>query len=227
MHGNNLLTDGVDVMSDSSRVWEIYASLVLQHIDANTYSSLEYGERPDLSDRAGGLGIEVTRAIDKKSAEVESLYDGLLSEADEQRRKDKICQIRKSGGTVGEGWLIGPKGTDDFDLVLERFKRKTEKLNSEGFRIFEHNQLFIFSSILADCEMLDDALLRLGELCDAQYAFDRVFVSVPGEVYDFDLVDNAYSSHPVNRYVQKTLAFRANDLYKRQCNGIGELAELR
>ena len=198
-------------MSDSSRVWEIYASLVLQYIDASTYSSLEYGERPDLSDRDGGLGIEVTRAIDEKSAEAESLYEGLLSEVDEQKRKDKICQIRKSGGTVGEGWLIGPKGTDNFDLVLECFKEKTKKLNSEGFRLFDHNQLFVFSSILADAEMLDDALLHLLGQRGESRAFERVFVSVPDEVYDFDLVNNSYY-----------LAFRAHDLCERRVEGIEE-----
>ena len=64
-------------------IWEVYARLVLQFIDAATYGHLSYGDKPDLRDGALDLGVEVTQALATRNQEADALYAKLRTESSE------------------------------------------------------------------------------------------------------------------------------------------------
>lgn len=184
-----------DVLPPHTRldIWEVYARLVLQFIDAAEYGHLVYGDKPDLRDEELDLGVEVTQAIPACNQEADALYARLHSEDDEASRSRLIGRIEQVGGKVLDHVLFGPNGIDSFDLIIDALKEKLEKLNTGGYEHFKHNHLFIRSNIYADSEMLDDGLASLIALNVQILSFERVVISVPGHNYDLDLINGLYS----------------------------------
>jgi len=86
------------------------------------------------------------------------------------------------------GILVGIPENNNFLLIVQSFKLKLSKLNGDGYKKFENNYLFVFSSILADEKMIMDATI---EMIDYQNDFDikfnKVIVSVPEQIYICDL----------------------------------------
>jgi hypothetical protein len=194
-----------DVLPPHTRldIWEVYARLVLQFIDAAKYGHLVHGDKPDLQDVKLNLGVEVTQAIPDRNQEAEALYAGLHNEKDEASRSRTIERIEQLGGKVFNHVLFGPNGTDNFDLIIDAFKEKLRKLNAGGYKHFEHNHLFIRSNIYADSVMLDKGLASFVALNIRTISFERIIVSVPGHNYDFDLINRLY----------RDLSFTSTDQY--------------
>lgn len=190
-------------------VWEVYARLVLQRVDYGTYSHLFHGDKPDLFDDDLDLGVEVTRAVSPENEEANSLYVRLRNKKEEPKREQLLERIEQLGGKVSEWGLLGPSGTDNFDLAIRSFKTKIDRLNSDDFRSFGHNHLFIISNVLAvDC-MLIEFLKRIEERNNGDATFERVVVSVPGNNIVFDLVNHAFEEHPFTRNEQYEIAREA------------------
>lgn len=169
-------------------IWECYARHVLQLIDSDKYGNLTYSDKPDLIDRAQSLGIEVTASQSQDSRKAESLYSKLLYENDSSQEKRRIELIEQCGAHFEKGVLYGPNGSDSFEPVIEALRKKLDRLDSGDYEPFRRNELFVRSNILADEEMLREALSNMkkessGHSCH----FASVIVSVPGYNYVFDL----------------------------------------
>lgn len=176
-------------------IWECYARHVLQFIDSNKYGNLTYSDKPDLIDRTRSLGIEVTDSQSRESREAESLYSRLAFIDDQSWRKRQIERIEQCGAHYESGILFGPKGTDPFELVYEALNKKLERLNSNDYELFRRNELFVKSAILADEEMLREALSKMEKQShDHPRRFASVTVSVPGHNYVFDFDSSTYKS---------------------------------
>lgn len=176
-------------------IWECYARHVLQFIDSNKYGNLTYSDKPDLIDRTRSLGIEVTDSQSRESREAESLYSRLAFIDDQSWRKRQIERIEQCGAHYESGILFGPKGTDSFELVYEALNKKLERLNSNDYELFRRNELFVKSTILADEEMLREALSKMEKQSrDHPRRFASVTVSVPGHNYVFDFDSSTYKS---------------------------------
>ena len=106
-------------------IWECYARHVLQFIDSNKYGNLSYSDKPDLIDRTRSLGIEVTDAQSRESREAESLYSRLAYIDNQSWKQRQIERIEQCGAHYEGGILIGPRGTDSFELVYEALNKKT------------------------------------------------------------------------------------------------------
>lgn len=176
-------------------IWECYARHVLQFIDSNKYGNLTYSDKPDLIDRTRSLGIEVTDSQSRESREAESLYSRLAFIDDQSWRKRQVERIEQCGAHYESGILFGPKGTDSFELVYEALNKKLERLNSNDYELFRRNELFVKSTILADEEMLREALSKMEKQSrDHPRRFASVTVSVPEHNYVFDFDSSTYKS---------------------------------
>ncbi|WP_443613538.1 hypothetical protein [Adlercreutzia sp.] len=204
--------DGVLPSHMALDIWEIYARLVLQHIDSATYGGLLHGDKPDLFDNYRELGVEVTQAISTEGQEAGSLYTRLNETEDEAERSRLVERIEQLGAKVCDHVLFGPNGKDSFDLILSIFKNKLAKINNGGYRQFAHNHLFIRSDILAGEEMLGSALLQFANLNESPQSFERGIVSVPGHNYDFDLLATSYHDLPFSSNDQYEMAEKARTL---------------
>lgn len=167
---------------------ECYARHVLQFIDSNKYGNLAYSDKPDLIDREQSLGIEATASQSQDSRKAESLYSKLLYENDSSQEKRRIELIEQCGAHFEKGVLFGPNGTDSFEPIIEALRKKLDRLDSGDYETVRRNELFVRSNILADAEMLREALSNMKkESSDHSCHFASVIVSVPGYNYVFDL----------------------------------------
>lgn len=195
--------------------WEVYARLVLQHIDPETYKGLSHSDRPDLVDHDASLGVEVTQALPANEKEAEALYASVVNVPESRGRTRRIERMGQLGAKVYDWGMFGPTGTDSFALILDAFRVKTCKLN-DGYAELDHNHLFVLSSIFANDRMLVDALgkmVNVNQSVDARMrAFEKVVVSVPGHNYVFDLASGSYSSRPFVSRDQYEIAERAHEI---------------
>lgn len=101
--------------------------------------------------------------------------------------------------------MFGPKGTDDYSLVLKAYETKLDKLNGGKYRIFNQNELFVLSTIHAVDAMNEAALKRMQQLkAGKPISFSKVYVSVPSFIYVFDLDANEH----------KTVVFSNDEQYR-------------
>lgn len=195
---------------------EVYARLILEHIDPVMYGGLIVKDKPDLIDYKASLGIEVTEANPQANKEADALYSEMQNSGfDATAHARSIERIEQLGGQVISGILFGPGGNDSFDLIMDAFKKKAKKLNKGEYEPLKHNHLFIFSWILADRIMLEGALCRFAELNALPIKFERVIVNVPGRNYDFDLVNQTVEEHPFGSREQFDIAEKAYSICKR------------
>ena len=149
----------------TSRYSEVKAKLILEHIDPVMYGGLIVKDKPDLIDYKASLGIEVTEANPQANKEADALYSEMQNSGfDATAHARSIERIEQLGGQVIDGILFGPGGNDCFDLIMDAFIKKAEKLNKGKFEPLKHNHLFIISWILANRRMLEDALRRFAKL---------------------------------------------------------------
>lgn len=194
---------------------EVYAKLILEHIDPVMYGGLIVKDKPDLIDYKASLGIEVTEANPQANKEADALYSEMQNSGfDATAHARSIERIEQLGGLVISGILFGPGGNDSFDLIMDAFKKKAEKLNEGEYESLEHYHLFIISCILANRRMLEDALCRFAKLNALPVKFERVIVNVPGRNYDFDLINHTVEEHPFESREQFDIAEKAYSIWK-------------
>ena len=195
---------------------EVYAKLILEHIDPVMYGGLIVKDKPDLIDYKTSLGVEVTEANSQAGKEADALYSKMQNnDLDAAKYARSIERIEQLGGQVIDGILYGPGGNDCFDLIMDAFIKKAEKLNKGKFEPLKHNHLFIISWILANRRMLEDALRRFAKLNTLPVKFERVIVNVPGRNYDFNLINHTVEEHPFGSREQFDVAEKANSICKR------------
>lgn len=199
----------------TSRYSEVKAKLILEHIDPVMYGGLIVKDKPDLIDYKASLGIEVTEANPQANKEADALYSEMQNSGfDATAHARSIERIEQLGGKVISGILFGPGGNDSFDLIMDTFKKKAEKLNEGEYESLEHYHLFIISCILANRRMLEDALCRFAKLNALPVKFERVIVNVPGHNYDFDLINHTVEEHPFGSREQFDIAEKAYSIWK-------------
>lgn len=157
-------------------------------IDSDKYGNLAYSDKPDLIDREQSLGIEATASQSQDSRKAESLYSKLLYENDSSQEKRRVELIEQCGAHFEKEVLYGPNSSDSFEPVIEALRKKLDRLDSGDYETVRRNELFVRSNILADAEMLREALSNMKkESSDHSCHFASVIVSVPGYNYVFDL----------------------------------------
>lgn len=194
---------------------EVYAKLILEHIDPVMYGGLIVKDKPDLIDYKTSLGVEVTEANPQANKEADALYSEMQNNGfDATACARSIERIEQLGGQVIDRILYGPGGNDNFEPIMASFEEKARKLNKGEYEPLEHNHLFIFSWILADRRMLENALRRFAELDVLPVKFERLIVNVPGRNYDFDLVNHMVEERPFGSREQFDIAEKAYSICK-------------
>ena len=192
-----------------SKYLEFYAKVVLEKLFG--YQNLQISNKPDLQNVKGSIGIEVTSSIQKEQHEIESLYSqGKEIKCSKliRRGDDFMPEIRE--GIIQNGILIGFSEGDSFANVNEAYDLKCEKLSQGNYKSFKRYELFIESDILANDKMLKEELKYLcSEYLNSPTRYEKIFVSVPGYIYIFNLVNNEYSHQKINQEIQYWIAEEA------------------
>lgn len=205
---------------------ECLAKIVLETMFPSDFMDLELKDKPDLQNAEMQIGVEVTRAINQIQEQNEKLYTKI--EYGQIRNKRKSIEIINSsykprsmvinGKEIGEpdryynGILVGIPERDSFDRILKSFKDKMCKLNKDGYTIFSHNYLFLFSDILANQEMIDEVMAQMNKFqANYERKFQQIFVYVPSYFYILNLVNNIGEIKNIKEY-QYNLSIHARDM---------------
>jgi hypothetical protein len=176
--------------------WECYAKIVLEDLFSDRFCNLILADKPDLQDVNGVVGIEVTRADKQDQIEIERLYSGLFYKEQNQIARD-IERIEQLGAKVFPGFLAGIKLVDDFSQINKAIDAKCKKIAKGEYKKFETYQLFLFSSIYAVDDMLNEELQHLISN-DIGKFYHVIYILVPGCMYCFDLKLGNYKTFDID-----------------------------
>lgn len=169
--------------------YECLAKIVLEETFPDEFSNLLLRDKPDIQDIKNSVGIEVTKAETRESEEAESLYSRLPFVASSNREKI-IERIEQLGSNYNNG-VLSESGYDDFNLINNAINRKIQTLLKGEYRKLNQYRLFVFSSIYASDEMMQDELDYLKENNTVQL-LKMIYVYTPGYLYRLDLIHQAY-----------------------------------
>ena len=193
------------------RYWECYAKALLENYFPQTFQGLCVKDKPDLQSSDGAKGIEVTWAKEEKQMKAESHYVD-ISYGRARNKEKAIEEIEKCGAQYNAGILVS-KGEDSFVLILNSLEKKLETINKGHYHWCSENYLLVLSQICADTKMKEQALQQMRALSQKyDTSFGKIYVSVPEEIYVFDIEKNACSTIAVSRTKQFEMARQTREL---------------
>jgi hypothetical protein len=173
-------------------------------------------DKPDLQDPAGGVGVEVTRAMLGDAGR----ETGLLTITDsESRGKEEpvqtdiaVCQYRLSGGST-VSYTGKAARISDMELLFS-FHKKLQKLNNEDFRKYKENDLYIFSpmfNIFGPGSMEQFAKKAEDFQLSSAIRFDNVFVNDFARLFICGLHSGKVSAIRVSEEKQRMYCLAAKE----------------
>lgn len=197
---NKIIDPNKPLPSNTIYKWhECFAKVMLEFALPNDFNNLKIKEKPDLQNIELNLGIEVTTAENKKDLEMERLYTYLEYDLirDKQKVKNKIEHL---GGSISNGILVHPVRYRDLDSIKNSILEKLNKLNGNGYQIFEHNYIFITESDMIlenECAGLLDEYIELQN--NFRIKFEKVYIyQYGGKLFEFNMVDRNYNIYTLN-----------------------------
>jgi len=197
---NKIIDPNKPLPSNTIYKWhECFAKVMLEYALPNDFNNLKIKDKPDLQNIELNLGIEVTTAENKKDLEMERLYTYLEYDLirDKQKVKNKIEHL---GGSISNGILVHPVRYRDLDSIKNSILEKLNKLNGNGYQIFEHNYIFITESDMIlenECAGLLDEYIELQN--NFRIKFEKVYIyQYGGKLFEFNMVDRNYNIYTLN-----------------------------
>lgn len=196
------------------RYWECYAKILLENYFPQTFQGLCIKDKPDLQSCDGIKGVEVTWAIKEKQMKAESLYVDICY--GRTRNKEKAIEKIGKCGVQYKAGILTSKGEDSFVLILNSLEEKLETINKGHYHPCSEYYLLILSEIYADTKMKEQALQQMLALSQKyKISFSKIYVSVPEEIYVFDIERGSCSTIAVSSMKQFEMAQQARELVVR------------
>ena len=182
---------------------EYFAKVVLEMYFPEKFSDLQILDRPDLRDEKHNIGIEVTNAEPQIYHKREDLWRKALYSSDEKKREKCKEYMKKKLNIKFQGAVQSMGGTRVGELVNSietAFDDKLNKLQNDGFKKYQQNDLFILTGIIFGHFDLDDLnnphkyleyMVHRNE--QVKYRFDNVYFKLVGSICHFDLKSKNYN----------------------------------
>ena len=203
--------------------FERYASLTLESLLGDEYSSLVNKDRPDLQSVDGRLGIEVTRAMEPNKKEANQLLKELAGMHINDEQRADMQAIVDSGYAYGLPGLqfTGTLEWEYWSLAqpLQRIlKSKVEKVAGGFYGNFAEYGLYVFCRDILDLTQVENAvnyMLTLQNNLDIR--FKTMYLSQTDTLYVCNLSDNILEEgiesrikiYPVPDHLRREFFFKA------------------
>lgn len=160
------------------------ARRMLMYVHPKKYEDAVLADAPDIVCEKYSVGVEVTSGLRQdilqdisRAGRISGKKDDELTKIDRENiEKGRVLSFRTDSGVNIAGTWATWGSTFGHATIL---KKKCQKLNNSHFRVFKHNELFIFAWLI-DQEELDEALeyIAAGKWIaeDARYVFDTIFI---------------------------------------------------
>ena len=148
------------------------------------YEDAVLADAPDIVCEKHSVGVEVTSGLRQdilqdlsRAGRISGKTDAELTKIDRENiEKGRVLSFRTDSGVNMAGTWATWDSTFGHETIL---KKKCKTLTSSHFRVFRHNELFIFAWLI-DQEELDEALeyIATGKWIaeNARYVFDTIFI---------------------------------------------------
>lgn len=198
------------------RFSECFAKVVLETYFNDRYCDLLLSDKPDLFDEKNKIGVEVMEAVDERKREAQTLWDEMPNKTEKQqeRAKERMKQLGEEyqGGIQSWSSVEYPYNLENspLQIVIRGMKGKIKKLLK--YTECEKYDLFIFSCLYIQEEMMPRLFTKLKELNHGEKTFSVVFLYGQKTMVKFNFeTDNYIISKDENQF---EISERANQLLK-------------
>lgn len=134
---------------------EDYAKLCIEKAFPNLKWDLvrQENDPPDLADYRNNIGVEVVRAIEQKTAQIQSEYEKYCEKSEAIDIKEKLERITNNSKSrlahdlndniIG---LVCVTGEEQYTLIKEMIIKKTKILNKQNYPAYDEDCLFVYNS---------------------------------------------------------------------------------
>ena len=160
------------------------ARRMLAYVYPQKYDDALLSDAPDIVCEKHSVGIEVTSGLREdilqslsRAASITGKTDDELTKIDKVNiQKDRVLSFHTNSGVNIAGTWATWGSTFAHETIL---KKKCQKLNSPHFRVFDHNELFIFAWLI-DQDELNEAIEYIAGgkwfAKNAGYVFDTIYI---------------------------------------------------
>lgn len=160
------------------------ARRMLMYVYPEKYNDAVLADAPDIFCEKHSVGVEVTSGLRQdifqdlsRAGSISGKTDDELTKIDRENiEKRRVWSFQTDSGMNVAGTWATWGSTFAHETIL---KKKCQKLNSAHFRVFDHNELFIFAWLI-DQDELEEAFEYIagGKWIaeDARYRFDTIYI---------------------------------------------------
>ncbi len=206
-----LLLTGKPLRSrDRKKYIENLALRILQYCYDGVYDEFELHDAPDIRNRKGTIGIEVTEAITDVDAQIDGEFVKYRLENNIER-KERSKQIIEHRGAKLEDNTLSKLDTDSTIEILtiqNAIKKKMEKLKEYKRKGFQKLELFVYYKDLPIPMKLDHWKNCFDEvLCKYKEKYDIVYFGCSGGLIVYNVLQNDIQVRPIERSVFNRLGY--------------------
>lgn len=156
------------------------AKEILAYVFPHKYAGAELQESPDIYVPDSCIGVEVTDSTKQSIHEIISRASNIVGKTSEELSERDIWSIQNYNIKVlkhqnGQLMALTSFWGGEHD-ILSAYLKKYEKLNSEHFKRYKENNLFIFAWMIDDEDMDDEILIILQHDPKSSYKFDHIYI---------------------------------------------------
>lgn len=181
--------------STEKLIRENRAKRLLRFIFPQKYYKARLSDRPDIVSPC--VGCEVTNSLITPIFEIMAREPSVFN-GDFYPLKDKVIEmIRESDRDISL-----EEGIHEYERI---YIQKLKNLNSGGYKLFEENNLFIFSWIYEEKAVIDFLQLAENPPREYKYTFDFVYLFFDQVLMEMDLQSGEYRIFPIEGEEQRKI----------------------
>lgn len=179
--------------------WEEVARQMLLEFGDSEWADLHNADRPDL--QGSTWGIEVTQALTRQDGEINALSNRIMNKPiaeialkDKKKMEEYEIQCREYNGKIA--LFSQPAEWLNYDRILNSFRQKIRKLNSDNYANFPRYGLFLFADDPFEENEVKEITDSMIAIQKGQWKyFSAIFISCLFNSFWFcDLTTNSISS---------------------------------
>lgn len=189
---------------------EYFALSILQYCYDGMYDEFEVSDAPDIRDREGIIGIEVTEAITDDDAQIRGEFVKYQLKNNIERKERSKQIIEQRGARIEGGTLHYPVIDSNIDIVAVQnvIKKKMEKIEEYKKKGFQKLGLFVYNNGLPVPMKLAYWKNCFDEvLCKYKKKYDILYFGCSGGIIEYNVLQNDIQVRPIERSIFNRLGY--------------------
>lgn len=168
----------------------------------NKYNDFFVADSPDIQNKSGIVGVEVTEAISREEAQINGEFVKYHIKGDRKRKERSKAIIEANGGRLDEICLTYPIKNiqNEKSIFQDAIRKKMRKLESYRKKGFQTIELLIYYDELPIPFGLEDIKLWFDEvLNDYEDKYNSIYLLHPYRIINYDIMCNDIQTTIIER----------------------------